>query len=93
MRNSSKTSLYSFLSGCCLGRNRDRFMPQGFSIERVLLIVFLIVLAISIILPSFPRRPRRYPIVVKQKAQLKSIDTAIELFNAEFDLTAIISTG
>lgn len=60
-------------------------MPQGFSIERVLLIVFLVVLVISIILPSIPHRTKPYAYVVKQKAQFKSIDVALKLFNSEFN--------
>jgi len=83
MRNRSKTNWYSFLSRCCLGRNRNRLMPQGFSIERVLLIVFIIVLVISIVLPSIPQRPNRHAYAVKQMGQLKSIDTALELFKME----------
>ncbi|OHB73909.1 MAG: hypothetical protein A2Z25_10185 [Planctomycetes bacterium RBG_16_55_9] len=60
-------------------------MPHGFSIERVLLTVFLIVLVISIILPLIPRRPHRYryAYVVKQKAYFKSFDTALEIFKSE----------
>jgi hypothetical protein len=85
MRKRTKTNLYSFLSECCLGRNRDRFMPQGFSLVHVLLIVFLIVLVISIILPSTPHRHKLYAYIVKQKYQFKSIETALELFKNEFN--------
>ncbi len=85
MRKRLIINLCSFLAECRLGRNRDRFMPQGFSLERVLLIVFLIVLVLSIILPSIPPRPKRYAYDVKQMAQLRAIDTALELFKSEFD--------
>ena len=84
MKHRSITNLYSFLSRC-LCRNRDHLMPQGFSIERVLLILFLIVLTLSIIVSSIPDRPKRYAYDVKQKAYFKSIDTAIELFKMELD--------
>jgi len=80
-----KTNLYSFLSECCPGRNRDRFMPQGFSLVHVLLIIFLIVLVVSIILPSIPDRHKSYAYVVKQRYQFKSIETALELFKSEFN--------
>ena len=60
-------------------------MAHGFSIERVLLTVTLIVFICIIILSVIPHRPHRYAFVVKQKAHFKSIDTGIELFNAEFD--------
>lgn len=85
MRDDSKIAFCSCLTDSSAGRNRSFIMAHGFSIERVLLIVFLIVLVVSIILPSIPHRPHRYVFVVKQKAHLKSIDTALELFNSEFD--------
>jgi hypothetical protein len=75
----------TYLSDYCLGHNGDRFMPHGFSIERVLLVVFLIVLVISIILSSIPHRPKLYTYVVKQKAYFHSIDAGLELFKSEFD--------
>ena len=82
--NGSKTNLYSFLSGFCIDRNRDRFMPQGFSIARMLLTVFLIALVFYIIFLSIPRRIKLYAYIVKQKAQFLSIDSALELFKSDF---------
>jgi len=60
-------------------------MPNGFSIVRMLLTVFLIVIVFSIILLSITRRIKLYAYIVKQKSQLLSIDTALELFKSEFD--------
>ena len=60
-------------------------MAQGYSFARVLGTVLLIVFICLIILWTIPNRSHPYWDIVKQKAQLKSIDTAIELFNAEFD--------
>jgi hypothetical protein len=62
-------------------------MAHGFSIARVLITVFLIVFICFVILLTIPYRNghERHWIDVKQKAQLKSFDTAIELFNNEFD--------
>lgn len=85
MRNKTITNLYSFLSEYCLGRKRNHFMPHGFSIVRMLLTVFLIVIVFSIILLSITRRIKLYAYIVKQKSQLLSIDTALELFKSEFD--------
>lgn len=85
MRNESKITFCSCLPDSSAGRNRGFIMAHGFSIERVLLTVFLVVLVVSIILPSIPNRPHRYAFVVKQKAHFKSIDDGIELFNTEFD--------
>jgi hypothetical protein len=59
-------------------------MSQGFSIERILLVVFLIVLVLSIILPLFPHRPNIYAYNVKQKADFHGIDVGLELFESEF---------
>ena len=58
-------------------------MPRGYSITIVLLVVLLIVFAIGLIIP-ITNRPRRFANEVKQRAQLMSIDTALELFNSEF---------
>lgn len=80
MRNRTKTNLCSFMLECCLGRNRNRFMPYGFSIERVLLIIFLIVLVISIILPSIPHRAKSYAYVVKQEARFRYIESCLKDF-------------
>lgn len=84
MRNRSKTNLYSFLPGFCLDRNKERFMPQGFSIVRMLLTVFLIVLVFCIILLSITRRIKLHAYIVKQKAQFLSIGSALELFESDF---------
>lgn len=85
MRNRSRLNLYSFLSDYDLGRNGDYFVPWGFSVVRVLITILLIIFICVIILSSIPHRSKPYAYVVKQKAQLKSIDTALELFNSEFD--------
>ena len=85
MRNRSRINLYSFLSDSDHGRNGGYFVPWGFSVVRVLITVLLIIFICVIILSSIPRRSHRYAFVVKQKAHLRSIDTGIELFNAEFD--------
>ena len=84
MRNRSKTYLYSFLPGFCLDRNKDSFMPQGFSFARMLLTVFLIVLVFYIIFLSIPRRIKLYAYIVKQNAQFLSISSALELFKSGF---------
>ena len=70
----------------CSCRCRIRFTPHGFSIERVLLIVSIIVIVFSvIILPSIPHRPKSHAYVLKQLAQLRSIDCALELFRSDCD--------
>ena len=49
----------------------------------VLFILFVCCLVLSMMIPNYRVKP--YAFVVKQRAQLKSIETAIELFNSEFD--------
>jgi type II secretory pathway pseudopilin PulG len=44
----------------------------------------IIVILIGLLVPAL-NQVKRYAYEVKQRAQLKSIDTAIELFNSEFD--------
>jgi type II secretory pathway pseudopilin PulG len=56
----------------------------AFTIVELLTVMSIIVILIGLLVPSL-NMVRRYAWEVKQKAQLKSIDTAIELFNSEFD--------
>ncbi len=51
----------------------------------VLLILFICILICVLVLSVIPPRVKRYAYVVKQKAQLMSVDTAIELFHNDFE--------
>lgn len=51
----------------------------------VLLILFICILICVLVLSVIPPRVKRYAYVVKQKAQLMSVDTALELFNSELN--------
>ena len=57
---------------------------QGFTIVELLTVMSIMVLLMSILLPAFSR-VRRYAKKVKQKAQFKSIDMSLELYNAKWD--------
>jgi len=87
MRNKSKSTLYSSLPDSSAGRSRGFIIAQGSSIVRVLVTVLLIVFICLVILLTIPYRNGHhiYRINIKQKAQLKSIDTAVELFSSEFE--------
>lgn len=56
----------------------------AFTIVELLTVMSIIVILIGLLVPAL-NQVKRYAREVKQKAQLKSIDTAIELFNSEFD--------
>ncbi|OHB72872.1 MAG: hypothetical protein A2Z25_05195 [Planctomycetes bacterium RBG_16_55_9] len=56
----------------------------AFTIVELLTVMSIIVILIGLLVPAL-NQVRRYAYEVKQKAQLKSIDTAVELFNSEFD--------
>ncbi|MBL7186605.1 MAG: hypothetical protein ISS70_09785 [Phycisphaerae bacterium] len=61
-------------------------IPRGFSFTRVILTVLVIVFVIGLLIPmgNNPHH-RRFAYEVKQRAQLKSIETALELFSSEFE--------
>jgi len=59
-------------------------MLRGHSFTRVIVTVVVIIFACFFILLSIPH-PHHDVHEVRQKAQLKSIDTALELFNSEFN--------
>jgi len=66
--------------------NGLKFHPSfltGFTIVELLTVMSIIVILIGLLVPAL-NMVRRYAWEVKQKAQLKSIDVAIELFNTEF---------
>ena len=56
----------------------------AFTIVELLTVMSIIVILIGLLVPAL-NQVKRYAYGVKQMAQLKSIDTAIELFNSEFD--------
>ena len=56
----------------------------AFTIFELLTVMSIIVTLISLLVPSL-NQVKRYAYEVKQRAQLRGIDTAIELFNSEFD--------
>jgi type II secretory pathway pseudopilin PulG len=57
---------------------------SAFTIVELLTVMSIIVILIGLLVPAL-NQVKRYAYGVKQMAQLKSIDTAIELFNSEFD--------
>ena len=57
---------------------------KGFSIVELLTVMSIIVLLMSILLPAF-NKMKRYAKNVKQMTQFKSIDGAMELYNAKWD--------
>ncbi|MHC4567727.1 MAG: type II secretion system protein, partial [Planctomycetota bacterium] len=56
----------------------------AFTIVELLTVMSIIVILIGLLVPAL-NQVKRFALEVKQRAQLKSIDTAIELFNSEFD--------
>ena len=58
--------------------------PGSFSLERVIITVLIIAIVLLCILFRMPD-PRRYSLEIKQRAQLKSIETVISLWESEFD--------
>lgn len=56
----------------------------AFTIVELLTVMSIIVILIGLLVPAL-NQVKRFAYQVKQMAQLKSIDTAIELFNSEFD--------
>jgi len=56
----------------------------AFTIVELLTVMSIIVILIGLLVPAL-NQVKRYAYGVRQMAQLKSIDTAIELFNSEFD--------
>ncbi|MHC4433381.1 MAG: type II secretion system protein [Planctomycetota bacterium] len=56
----------------------------AFTIVELLTVMSIIVILISLLVPAL-NQVKKYAYEVKQRAQLKSIDTALELFNSEFD--------
>ena len=55
----------------------------AFTIVELLTVLSIITILIGLLVPAL-NRVRRYSYEVKQKAQLKAIETALEFFNAEF---------
>ena len=56
----------------------------AFTIVELLTVMSIIVILIGLLVPAL-NQVKRFALEVKQRAQLSSIDTAIELFNSEFD--------
>lgn len=56
----------------------------GFTIVELLTVMSIIILLISLLVPSL-NRVKRYALYVKQRNHFKSIDTALEMFNAEWE--------
>lgn len=68
-----------------MNRLKDKLNKrQGFTIVELLTIMSIIILLISLLVPSM-NRIKRYALYVKQRNHFKSIGTALELFNAEWD--------
>ncbi|HNS19705.1 MAG TPA: type II secretion system protein [Sedimentisphaerales bacterium] len=57
---------------------------RAFTIVELLTVMSIIVILIGLLVPAL-NRARRYATYVKQKAQLHSMDSAIELFNNEYE--------
>ena len=57
---------------------------KAFTIVELLTVMSIIVILIGLLVPAL-NMVRRYAYEVKEQAQLHSIDTALELFNSEFD--------
>jgi len=80
MRQRLTATLRSFVASS----RSDYSMPQGHSFTRVLFTVLLIVFVCFIILLTMPHRHSPGD-NLRQRAQLKSIDTALELVKSDFD--------
>jgi competence protein ComGC len=69
---------------------------RAFTIVELLTVMSIIVILIGLLVPAL-NKVKRFATDVKQKAQLHSMDAAIELFNSEFDgyppSTALDPTG
>jgi type II secretory pathway pseudopilin PulG len=63
----------------------QRLTGRGFTITEIILVLVLICLLIFLMIRDEPDWRRLSAYEVKQRAQHKSIDTALELFNSEFD--------
>lgn len=63
---------------------RKRNNRSGFTIVELLTVMSIIVLLISLLVPSL-NRVKIYALYVKQRNHFKSIDTALEMFNAEWE--------
>jgi type II secretory pathway pseudopilin PulG len=57
---------------------------RAFTIVELLTVMSIIVILIGLLVPAL-NKVKRYATDVRQKAQLHSMDAAIELFNSEFD--------
>ena len=64
--------------------SNNQHSRHGFTIIELLTVMSIIIILISLLVPSL-NRVRRYSIDVKQKAQFHSIAIALDLFNSEFD--------
>jgi len=56
----------------------------AFTIVELLTVMSIIVILIGLLVPAL-NQVKKYAYEVKQRAQLKSIDTALELFNSELE--------
>ena len=65
-----------------LGGRGGHLRSRGNSLVVVLVAILLVVLILGFLIPT---SPPRFAYDVKQRAQLKSIDTALELFTSELD--------
>ena len=64
--------------------SNNQHSRHGFTIIELLTVMSIIIILISLLVPSL-NRVRRYAMDVKQRAQLHSIAVALDLFNSEFD--------
>ena len=64
--------------------SNNQHSRHGFTIIELLTVMSIIIILISLLVPSL-NRVRRYAMDVKQRAQLHSIAVALDLFNSEFE--------
>jgi prepilin-type N-terminal cleavage/methylation domain-containing protein len=64
--------------------NNNQHSGHGFTIIELLTVMSIIVILITLLVPSLTR-VRRYSIDVKQRAQLHSIAVALDLFNPKYE--------